>query len=255
MKINLLFLCSGRQKLLIILPAFQFFLSRRPIGMLKIRISLQTSADVCRLFVFLPFDVSEVLQRAEDYGLTWPLSANVTNADLKKILYPPVTDSHKRLPDYNRIRKELMRNNTKTAVVHNKRWEDPQVNRSYHELAEHYGTAIIPARIRHPKDKPSADAFRAQLRDPSIREISFEDRFALMVDAEYNNYKTLYVRLSDRHRASRSNQRHLHEGSLWSTQVIATEVAQFLSDTWLTRHRKGGSAALEYSKSSIIKIL
>ena len=92
-------------------------------------------------------------------------------------------------------------------------------------------------------------------RDPSIREISFEDRFALMVDAEYNNYKTLYVRLSDRHRASRSNQRHLHEGSLWSTQVIATEVAQFLSDTWLTRHRKGGSAALEYSKSSISELL
>ena len=102
---------------------------------------------------------------------------------------------------------------------------------------------------------PMADAFRAQLRDPSIREISFEDRFALMVDAEYNNYKTLYVRLSDRHRASRSNQRHLHEGSLWSTQVIATEVAQFLSDTWLTRHRKGGSAALEYSKSSISELL
>ena len=223
--------------------------------------------------------VSEVLQRAEDHGLTWPLSANVTNADLKKILYPPVTDSHKRLPDYNRVRKELMRNgvtkkllwteyvnecqlagdeplmysqfcyyiqqdeekrratmhinrkpgervevdwagdsahftdpatgeivnayvfvgvmpysqytyaeafldekqaawntahvhmfqffggvpkilvpdNTKTAIVHNKRWEDPQVNRSYHELAEHYGTAIIPARIRHPKDKPSAE--------------------------------------------------------------------------------------------------
>lgn len=54
--------------------------------------------------------VSEVLQRAEDHGLAWPLSANVTNADLKKILYPPVTDSHKRLPDYNRVRKELMRN-------------------------------------------------------------------------------------------------------------------------------------------------
>ena len=54
--------------------------------------------------------VSEVLQRAKDHGLTWPLSANVTNADLRKILYPPVTDSHKRLPDYNRVRKELMQN-------------------------------------------------------------------------------------------------------------------------------------------------
>ena len=27
----------------------------------------------------------------------------------------------------------------------------------YHELAEHYGTAIIPARVRKPKDKPNAE--------------------------------------------------------------------------------------------------
>ena len=37
---------------------------------------------------------------------------------------------------------------------------------------------------------PMADAFRAQLRDPSICEIPFEDRFAMMVDAEYNSRKT-----------------------------------------------------------------
>lgn len=27
----------------------------------------------------------------------------------------------------------------------------------YHEMAEHYGTAIIPARVRAPKDKPNAE--------------------------------------------------------------------------------------------------
>jgi len=31
------------------------------------------------------------------------------------------------------------------------------LNRSYHEMAEHYGTAVIPARPVKPKDKPSAE--------------------------------------------------------------------------------------------------
>ena len=47
--------------------------------------------------------------------------------------------------------------NCKTAVVHNGGWKDQQINETYQELAEHYGTAIIPARVRTPKDKPNAE--------------------------------------------------------------------------------------------------
>lgn len=47
--------------------------------------------------------------------------------------------------------------NCKTAVIHNKGWKDQRINAVYHELAEHYGTAIIPARVRKPKDKPNAE--------------------------------------------------------------------------------------------------
>jgi transposase len=32
------------------------------------------------------------------------------------------------------------------------------LNRSYHELARHYGIAIVPARVRRPRDKPSAES-------------------------------------------------------------------------------------------------
>lgn len=32
------------------------------------------------------------------------------------------------------------------------------LNRSYQELAEYYGTAIVPARIRKPQDKSAAEA-------------------------------------------------------------------------------------------------
>ena len=48
----------------------------------------------------------------------------------------------------------LVPDNCKTAVVHNGGWKDQQINETYQELAEHYGTAIIPARVRAPKDKP-----------------------------------------------------------------------------------------------------
>lgn len=34
-----------------------------------------------------------------------------------------------------------------------------------------------------------ADTYRTQLSDPSMQEISFEDRFGLLVDIEYNTRK------------------------------------------------------------------
>jgi len=47
--------------------------------------------------------------------------------------------------------------NCKTAVIHNKGWYNQKLNTTYHEMAEHYGTVIIPARVRKPKDKPNAE--------------------------------------------------------------------------------------------------
>ena len=51
----------------------------------------------------------------------------------------------------------LIPDNCKTATLSNTRY-DVILNRSYQELAEHYGTAIVPARIRKPRDKSSAEA-------------------------------------------------------------------------------------------------
>ena len=50
----------------------------------------------------------------------------------------------------------LVPDNLKTGVIKNTRTE-LILNRSYHEMAEHYGTAIIPARPVRPKDKPNAE--------------------------------------------------------------------------------------------------
>lgn len=51
----------------------------------------------------------------------------------------------------------LVPDNCKTAVIHTNDWYNQQVNAVYHEMAEHYNTAIIPARVRAPKDKPNAE--------------------------------------------------------------------------------------------------
>ena len=45
----------------------------------------------------------------------------------------------------------LIPDNCKTATTSNTRY-DTVMNRSYQELAEHYGTAVVPTRVRKPKD-------------------------------------------------------------------------------------------------------
>lgn len=52
----------------------------------------------------------------------------------------------------------LVPDNCTTAVNHQRSdWYTQVLNTTYHEMAEHYNTAIIPARVRKPKDKPNAE--------------------------------------------------------------------------------------------------
>lgn len=50
----------------------------------------------------------------------------------------------------------LVPDNLKTGVTKHTR-EDVVLNHTYQELAEHYSTCILPARVRRPKDKPKAE--------------------------------------------------------------------------------------------------
>lgn len=58
---------------------------------------------------------------------------------------------------YGGLPKILVPDNCKTAVIHTSLY-DPQINQAYMALARHYQVAIIPARIRKPKDKPSVES-------------------------------------------------------------------------------------------------
>ena len=54
------------------------------------------------------------------------------------------------------VARMLVPDNLKTGVVKHSR-QEIVLNKSYQELAEHYGTAILPARVRSPKDKASVE--------------------------------------------------------------------------------------------------
>lgn len=54
------------------------------------------------------------------------------------------------------VTKIIVPDNLKTGIEKSD-WYSPVINKSYHEMAEHYGTAIIPARVRRPKDKASVE--------------------------------------------------------------------------------------------------
>jgi transposase len=51
----------------------------------------------------------------------------------------------------------LVPDNTKVAIIKACLYE-PQVNRSYAEMAAHYGCAVLPARPRRPRDKAKVEA-------------------------------------------------------------------------------------------------
>lgn len=62
-------------------------------------------------------------------------------------------DAHVRAYEYfGGVPKVTIPDNTKTAVVTPDR-VDPVLNKSYNEMARHYGTALVPARAGRPKDK------------------------------------------------------------------------------------------------------
>lgn len=50
----------------------------------------------------------------------------------------------------------LVPDNLKSGVTKANRYE-PELNPTYHDMAQHYGVAVIPARVRRPKDKSKAE--------------------------------------------------------------------------------------------------
>lgn len=110
--------------------------------------------------------VAATLQRAKSCGLQWPLPDEMSDKQLAERLFPASASKPVyKMPDYAYVHKELQRSgvtriiqcdNLKTGVQ--KYGKDEIVlNKAYQELSEHYGTAILPARVRSPKGEAAVE--------------------------------------------------------------------------------------------------
>ena len=77
----------------------------------------------------------------------------------------------------------LVPDNLKTGVIKHTK-NEIILNKSYHELAEHYGTAILPARIRTPKDKAAVESAVGRISSDMLAVIRNQTFFTL---PELNN--------------------------------------------------------------------
>jgi transposase len=58
---------------------------------------------------------------------------------------------------FNGVTETLVPDNTKTGITNPCRYE-PDINPTYQDLADHYGTTVIPARPGHPRDKAKVES-------------------------------------------------------------------------------------------------
>lgn len=80
---------------------------------------------------------------------------------------------------YGGVPQELVPDNCKTAVISNAFGKDPVLNKAYASLAEYYGCAIAPARVRHPKDKANVEAGVGLITRRAIAALRDRDFFTL----------------------------------------------------------------------------
>ena len=86
--------------------------------------------------------------------------------------------------------KMLVPDNLKTGVIKNSKTE-LILNKTYQEMAEHYGTAIIPTRVRSPKDKATVEGVVGLVTNCILAAVRNEKFFTLR---ELNN--TILERLT-----------------------------------------------------------
>ena len=112
------------------------------------------------------------------------------------------------------VTRVLVPDNLKTGVTANTRYET-QLNESYRELAEYYGTAIVPARVRKPQDKGLVErsvGFSTTWITAALRERKFfsfaEVRDAVAERLEFINTKPFQKRPGSRREAYLSEKRN-----------------------------------------------
>jgi hypothetical protein len=70
--------------------------------------------------------VVKVQKRAKELNISWPLDESMTDAELQKLMFSKenAVSSTKRMPDYDHIRKELLRNGVSKKLLWTEYMED-----------------------------------------------------------------------------------------------------------------------------------
>jgi transposase len=128
------------------------------------------------------------------------------------------------------VAKILVPDNCKTAVAYGGSWDDPRLNKIYYELAEHYGSAIIPARIRRPKDKPNVEGTVRNISTWITAALRNEQFFSLseLNQAIYNKLSIFNSNLFQKRQESRASLFHNEEVSL----LMALPLEPYELATW-----------------------
>lgn len=93
------------------------------------------------------------------------------------------------------VPKNVVPDNLKTGIKKACYYE-PDIQRNYQELAEHYSTFVIPARVRHPKDKPNAESAVNNLANNLLGKIRNQTFFTL---EEFNETVREHIELFNTH--------------------------------------------------------
>jgi transposase len=87
----------------------------------------------------------------------WPFSAYMYAEATRTQSSTDWLAAHVRaLQAFQGLPRAIVPDNCATAVTKARRY-DPEFNRSYAEFAEHYGLAVLPARVRRPRDKAAVE--------------------------------------------------------------------------------------------------
>ena len=97
------------------------------------------------------------LQKAWLFVAVWPYSARLYAEATRTQSSPDWLGAHVRaLEAFNAAPRAIVPDNCTTAVKKARRY-DPEFNRSFSEFAEHYSLAVLPARVRRPRDKAAVE--------------------------------------------------------------------------------------------------
>ena len=129
------------------------------------------------------------------------------------------------------VTKVTVPDNPKTGVVRACRYE-PVLHRSYQEMAEHYGTVILPARPRRPRDKAKVEA-AVLIAERQILAALRDQRF-FSVGELNQTLKALLAQLNDQPFQKLEGSRNRWFETVEKAQLLPLPVAPFVLATWTT---------------------